>query len=461
MEKTDFPDGFVDNIVSLLAGDDRDAFWNAMMRPPEIGVRFNCHKRSSCLPEWVESAERVRWCPSGLYLDHRPQFVLSPLWHQGCFYVQDPSSMIYESLVAKLVDGSHRPLAFLDLCAAPGGKTTAAMNSLPGESLVVANEYVGRRASILKENLIKYGRGELIVCNSDTSHIADCGLEFDIVVVDAPCSGEGMMRKEEEARNQWTPGLVRQCAALQKEILMDAWKVVRPGGYLIYSTCTFNRTENEENLSWLVENTGAEPVQVDFPEEWGIMRGIDTEIPCWRFMPHVTRGEGLFVAVVHKNPDAESLSHRSAKKDVKRQGAMRKIPLPEWVKSPDGWATIEAGTHLSLFPERWKSYLERLQRVANVIYCGVEYAACKGRDLVPVHPVAMSSVINMESMNCVEVYENSAIEYLRRNALPPFATDVPKGYVLIMYGGLPLGLVKNLGGRSNNLYPSEWRIRTL
>ena len=415
------PEEFKSQMEALLA-DDADAFFEAMKTPPSVSIKLNRRKTTDPAVTGYDSLIPVKWCQSGYYLPERPKFTLNPLLHAGVFYVQDASSMIYETITEKVVPAAldtGSPLRVLDLCAAPGGKTTSLINALPDGSVVVANEYVGSRASALRENLIKWGYPDIIVTNSPTSAFARMGEVFDIIAVDAPCSGEGMMRKEEVAVTQWNPGLQKQCATLQKEILSDAFEALKPGGFLIYSTCTFNREENEENLRWLAEEKGLIPVNMEIPEEWGILKGIDTDYPCYRFMPHKTRGEGLFVAVLRKEgdyPRAKTLSDTTFRKEIKEK--------------------------------------------TKVIADGIPRTAIKGRDTVPTSESVLATDFDRNSLPSVDVDEDTALSYLRHEALR-LDSNIGKGFAVINYKGFPLGLVKNIGNRANNLYPSQWRIKFL
>lgn len=281
-----------------LLGNEAFDLIKALDEPPITSVRINKRKPGA----EFENSFSVPWCPSGFYLKERPEFILDPLLHAGAYYVQDASSMIYETVVTKLVKELNDPrsLKVLDLCAAPGGKTTAMINSLPDGSEIVANEYSVRRVGALKENIDKWGYPFVKVTNKDSQYYAEQGEEYDIVAVDAPCSGEGMMRKEEMARKQWSWDLVSQCSVLQKEILRNAYQALKPGGFLIYSTCTFNRMENEGNAEYIKNELALWPFELSFPEKWGIPSGIQTDLPVYRFMPHKTKGEGLFLSVFRK-----------------------------------------------------------------------------------------------------------------------------------------------------------------
>ena len=284
---------FRQQMLALLP-EEADALLQALQTEPSVAVRVNLRK---AMPPATD--DPVAWCRSGIYLVARGQFTLAPLLHSGCDYVQDASSMFISHVLSQVAGNS--PVAYLDLCAAPGGKTTAAIDALPDGSLVVANEIDSRRAQILRENVVKWGYPHCVVTNSNASRLGKLHEAFDIVAADMPCSGEGMMRKDDEAVAQWTPALVEQCAARQREIASDIWQALKPGGIFIYSTCTFNRAENEDMIDFLVRSLGAEPVDIVSDPSWGIHKGVDTPYPCFRFMPHLTRGEGLFMAVVRKN----------------------------------------------------------------------------------------------------------------------------------------------------------------
>lgn len=303
---TELSNDFINMLHDLLGHEASDLI-TALNKKPVIAVRLNKRKPGA----QFENTEPVPWCESGLYLAERPEFIFDPLLHAGAYYVQDASSMIYETVVEKLINKLESEsekkfgLKVLDLCAAPGGKTTAMINALPDSTEVIANEYSSKRIGALKENIDKWGYPYVTVTNKDSFYFAKQGECFDIVAVDAPCSGEGMMRKDDFARHQWNNKLVEQCCGLQKEILKNAVASLKPGGFLIYSTCTFNRKENEENAQFVADVLGLSPIDMEFPEKWGIQGGINTNLPVYRFMPHKTKGEGLFLAVFRKEGDWE------------------------------------------------------------------------------------------------------------------------------------------------------------
>lgn len=421
---------------------DFDCLTDALCNEPEVSVRFNKAKAISPL----RGDDIVPWCGYGRYLAGRVQFTFDPALHQGIYYVQDASSMVYSYIVGRLTEGKDA-VRYLDACAAPGGKTTAAIDALPAGSLVVANEYVPLRAEILRENLVKWGSEGIIVSKGDTRKFRGLNDEFDIIAADVPCSGEGMFRKDAEAVAQWTPALVDECAARQKEIVDNLWEALRPGGYFIYSTCTFNRKENEEMVKWMLSEYDVELVDPVFPPEWGI---VERE-GCHHFLPGRIRGEGLTVAVLRKKGEYHP---RIAKpvKDAKPNPAAQQCR--GYIQSADKFVWSVDGDRIVAFPASHD--ISRIMKTLDVIHAGVEVARVKGRDLLPTQSLAMSRVLNREAFSLYEVDYMSAISYLRREAVT--LQDAPTGYVLLTYKDTPLGFVKNLGRRANNLYPQQWRI---
>ena len=420
---------------------DFDGLIEALECEPEVSVRFNKSKALT-----LPAGDIVPWCELGRYLDNRVQFTFDPAFHQGIYYVQDASSMIYSHIVAMLSEG-RSGLRYLDACAAPGGKTTAAIDALPAGSLVVANEYVPLRAEILRENLVKWGSDGIIVSKGDTRKFRALNDEFDIIAADVPCSGEGMFRKDADAVAQWTPALVEECAARQKEILANLWDALRPGGYFIYSTCTFNRKENEDMVEWLLSEYDAEIVELHFPEKWGVVeRG-----GCHHFLPGRVRGEGLTVAVMRKGGVYRAKMTRPSKPAKPNQAVQS---CRGWLMSPDSYVWSVERDRVTAFPSAHD--VSRIVKALDVIHMGVEVAQVKGRDLLPTQSLAMSTMINRDAFTTYEVDYASAISYLRREAVT--LDDAPTGYVLLTYKDAPLGFVKNLGRRANNLYPQQWRI---
>ncbi len=447
------PKEFINILGEILEADERDRLLNALQTEPQVSIRFNPlipDAESLALKSLECSADgRVPWAGNAVYLDHRPQFTLDPLIHMGCYYVQEASSMFLEQAVRKCVSG---PVKALDLCAAPGGKSTLLASLLPEGSLLVSNEIQRSRAQILAENMTKWGRtGVMVTCNTP-KQIGQSNLMFDLIAVDAPCSGEGMFRKDEGAVTDWSLQNVEMCALRQRQIIEDIWPALKPGGYLIYSTCTFNRHEDEDNVQWIIEQFGAEAIKIDTNPEWNIKASLTQDnLPVYHFMQHLTRGEGFFLCLLRKPDGAfRELPQKPFKADPTVPAECRK-----WLN--DGYEYYVKGDSIYALPAPLASDMNQVSKELYALIPGIEIAVRKGHDWVPAHALAMSDALNTEAFNKVDITRKQALEYLHCDALR--LEDAPRGIVLLTYKGIPLGFAKNLGNRANNMYPQEWRIR--
>ncbi|MDE6110225.1 MAG: hypothetical protein K2F72_08095 [Muribaculaceae bacterium] len=431
---------FVESLAEL--GEAYADLPEALDGEPEVSVRVNAAKGARP----TAGLDPVAWCPGGFYLPAREAFTFDPTLHQGLYYVQDASSMALAAVAAQVAAAEGgRPLRWLDACAAPGGKTTAIAAELPESSVLVANEFDPRRFGSLVENVAKWGDPRVACVRGDAVRFGRMAGAFDVVSADVPCSGEGMMRKDAEAAAQWSPALVADCARTQWRIVEALWQALRPGGTFIYSTCTFNRRENEEIVTRMVEEFGAEGMAVPALERPEVVRGIASPVPCYRFIPGRLRGEGLFLCVLRKPGDAPVAQLRPARDE--RIDSNVAAAISSWLEGdyrlrtePDGSVYALPRSAAALVPDA------RGQHVATV----------KGRDILPAQAVTLSTALRSEAFHRAEVDYPTALAYLRREAV---AIDgAPRGIVLLQYGGRPLGFVKNLGNRANNLYPQAWRI---
>ncbi len=456
---------------------------------PEVAVRINRRKLRAAgvpddwLPKVCRAGEKVAWWPEGHLLPERPDFTHDPAMHQGLYYVQDASSMITAHVVGALAGRlGGAPLLMLDACAAPGGKSTAALDALPVGSMLVANEFDFRRASILAENIQKWGCPAVAVSRGDTARFRRLPELFDIVAADVPCSGEGMMRKDAQACAQWSERLVDECAARQWEIVENLWETLVPGGFFIYSTCTFNTRENERIADRMLADLGAEPVAVPLPEDSGIV--VDDK-GRMRFLPTRLRGEGLFMAILRKPGGwtpalighAASSPRREKKKSRNRSSAAGLRPgVKASDKAPDlssvcnSWLKgdfdfLLRGEAIYARPADFSHIYDLLDSRLDLLLPGLEVAALKGRTAVPAQPLALTTALcaTESPFPTAEVDLDLALSYLRRESLPGFP-ESPRGPLLLTFrpqglpAPLPLGFVNNLGSRANNLYPTPWRI---
>ncbi len=455
------PQPFISRMQQLL-GEEYVAFEEALttaMQP--VSIRVNVVK-GALLPA---QSSLVPWSGGvGCYLSQRPTFTFDPLFHAGAYYVQEAASMFIGAVIKQYID---TPVRYLDLCAAPGGKSTHAHSLLPQGSLVVSNEYVRQRAQILAENIAKWGSPYAVVTNNTPADWGTWSDYFDVIAADVPCSGEGMFRKDETAIAEWSPQNVALCAARQEEIIADVWSALRPGGLFIYSTCTYNVEENEAMVQHIVEQYGAELLPVSINPEWGISGAIAGDATVYRFLPHRTRGEGLFMAVLRKCGEKHSgcgVPPRTRNKKSKQATKSGKpFPVPrevkDWVTVPGNYCWVADDLSITAYPEAYAADMQVMQGCFNVLHMALPVASRKGHDIVPSHALALSTAFNASSFACCELTLDVALSYLRREAIT-LPADVARGYVALTYQGFVIGWVKNLGNRANNLYPQEWRIRS-
>lgn len=412
-------------------------------------IRVNPFKAT--LPE---DADSVPWCQEGLYLTSRPAFTFDPALHAGLYYVQEAASMFVCEVVRQLID---KPVTMLDLCAAPGGKSTALRSVLPKGSLLFTNEPVKNRASILKENIIKFGHPDVIVTNNFPRDYREAGLMFDAILADVPCSGEGMFRKDPGSIEEWSSQNVEKCRVLQRSIVEDIWPCLQPGGILIYSTCTFNAHEDEENASWIAEQLGAEFITLDIPEEWHITGSLVSGIPACRFIPGKTRGEGLFLTVLRKKGTQEN--NRKAAKYAQKEHYNNNVHdlTTQWLNG--SFSCITEKDFLRAIPTTWTSLYNNVKSKLHILHAGVGLGTIKGKAVVPDASLALSTSLRADAFPTAELSYLDAIRFLRREPVE-LPQECPRGFVVVTYMGHPLGFEKNLGTRANNLYPQEWKIKS-
>ncbi|MBR1543331.1 MAG: rRNA cytosine-C5-methyltransferase [Muribaculaceae bacterium] len=434
-----------EDIITAMPGLEADDMLRAIRElPPVVSVRTNTGK-GVAVPN---GSDTVPWCPEGFYLPERRQFTFDPFFHGGRYYVQDASSMFIAHALRQLCG---QPVRYLDLCAAPGGKTTAALSALSEDSLVVANEIVPQRARVLADNVMRWGSPNCIVTGNAPRDLGRLNGYFDVIAADVPCSGEGMFRKEPEAVAQWTPALVAECAGRQRSIVADVWPALRPGGLLIYSTCTFNRQENEEMILHMMETYGAEPLEIPTSPDWGIHAAIGADFPCYRFLPHLVRGEGLFLCALRKPEHSERTAFSPRKTKAPAEPTPKEVR--RWLQSD--FAFSAAGDSIIAAPTPLAPHIDYLRGQLRVLSAGVKVTEKKGKGFVPTHSLALAQGLNKEAFPAFEADYSTAIAYLRGEAIN---VSADRGYVLITHRGAPLGFVNNLGNRANNLYPKPLRI---
>ena len=401
---TQLPVAFTEKTRQLMGEERFERYLQSFEEEPPVSIRVNTLKMAE--GSWkIEDATPVPWCRNAFYLQKRPNFTMDPLLHAGCYYVQEAASMFLDEALKQMHTAyiSHqpsaiRPLTALDLCAAPGGKSTLLRSALPKDCVLYSNEPIRNRANILLENVTKWGYENHIVTNNYPKDYRRSKLRFDLILCDVPCSGEGMFRKDEATIREWSEQNVEKCWQLQREIVDDAWACLNPGGLLIYSTCTFNTKENEENIRYFLEQyDDIEVVPVDVKPEWHITGSLldGFHEPVYRFIPGITRSEGLFMCVLRK---------RGEKREVRGERSDQR---------------------------------QKQERALTIL----------------------SPLTTLHSPLQVSLTYHQAIAYLRHEALV-LPEETPRGLVTVCFQDHPLGLVKNIGSRANNLYPKEWKIKT-
>ena len=408
---------------------------------------------------------RVPWSSNGYYLKERPSFTLDPLFHAGAYYVQEASSMFLEEVLRQTVDLS-KPLRVLDLCAAPGGKSTLIQSVISPESLLLSNEVIKTRVNILAENITKWGAANVIVTNNDPKDFQRLPNYFDVVVVDAPCSGSGLFRKDPNAINEWSQNNVALCAQRQQRILADIMPSLKEGGVLIYSTCSYSQQEDEEIADWLAHEFKVESIQLKLDESWGIVETASerTGSSGYRFYPDKVKGEGFFIAAFKKpgstDAIAEGKNHPSASPGTKGKNkqvvtAKEIETLKPFLLNTADYFYIKQNEEVIALPVFMENDLAIIQAALYIKKAGVKLGTIIRNELIPAHDLAVSNIIS-PAIPKLEIDREAALQYLRRHDIN-LQTEM-RGWVLITHQQLPLGWIKAMPGRTNNYYPKEWRI---
>ena len=452
------PEEFIAYTRPLLGEEIFNKLLSTLAESSPVSIRFNPFKADRRRVKICEVDRQVAWCKNGFYLNRRPNFTFDPLFHMGLYYVQEAASMFVHQVIHQYTD-TKQPVTMLDLCAAPGGKSTAVRAALPDNSLLFCNDPVGQRAQILVENLQKFGHPDVIVTNNLPRDYQKAGVSFDIILADVPCSGEGLFRKDSNAVAEWSLLNVEKCWQLQREIVRDIWPCLKTGGILVYSTCTFNNKENEDNIEWILRELDAEILPVHITADWHITGSLTTSLPVYRFMPGVSRSEGLFMAVLRKRE--KTVSQNQTKRNLTKRKYERNpyLSITDWLVPHCSVAQCQHNETLLAIPNRWKEVYSRAAQTLKVLHAGVMLATFKGKDIIPHQSLALSILLNKQAFPCFEVSYAQAISFLRKEAIP-LPPHLPKGFILLVYQNIPLGFEKNIGHRANNLYPPEWRIKS-
>lgn len=428
---------------------DASALIKALGQPSPVSIRINpskWHKNPS-------ESEPVIWCNNGYYLKSRPSFTLDPLFHSGCYYPSEASGMFLTEVIRQSIDMSGN-LRILDLCAAPGGKSTHISEIMSPGSLLIANDAIRQRAAILSESIAKWGSGNILVTQNDPSSFARLPGYFDLIVVDAPCSGEGMFRTE-VAMNEWSEANAIHCSERQKRILTDVWPALKENGVLIYSTCTFNPAENEQNIKWLSDNHDSEIIRLDISKFNGITEIAYENIAGYGFYPDKIKGEGFFISAVRKKGKQNEITIKNQKRANLRpekrdyETAVRYTDLPE--KRIFRW-----GDELYSVPCDMDEYFNVFDNL-KILNSGQKLFTIKNKSYIPSHELALSCYLKKDAFPDNEISLSESLAFLRRDNFT--LKNAPAGWNIVTYQGVNLGFVNNIGNRVNNYFPVEWRIR--
>lgn len=401
--------------------------------------------------------EKIPWSSNGWYLSERPSFTSDPLFHAGAYYVQEASSMFLETVLRQAVD-TTQPLRILDLCAAPGGKSTLLQSVIPSKSLLVSNEVIKTRVNILSENITKWGASNVIVTSNDPKDFQRLPQYFDVIVVDAPCSGSGLFRKDPNAINEWSEQNVHLCSQRQQRILADMMPSLKEGGILIYSTCSYSEEEDEAVADWLAEQFRVESVKLTIQDDWGIVetQSAKHKLYGYRFYPDKVKGEGFFIAAFKKGEESGGGGKGGKQKNKQERLTAKEMEcVKPYLQNAADLFFIKQREEVLAVPEFFEEDLFAIQQALYIKKAGVKLGTLIRNELIPDHELAVSTIL-ANGLNAVDVAEATALQYLRRQDISLHSTL--KGWTLITCRHLPLGWVKILPNRINNYYPKEWRI---
>jgi len=449
------PQAFQKNMLEMLGGDARLLF-EALNSESPVTIRYNPFKRK---PGVIENpGQPVPWNSNAFYLEDRPSFTLDPAFHTGKYYVQEAGSMFVMNALHHHIDGDPNRLRILDLCAAPGGKSTL-LTELGGEHLYVSNEVIRSRYNTLHHNLSKWGLANRVVLQHDVKRMKALGPYFDIVLVDAPCSGEGMFRKDHVARSEWSDNNVQHCQARQRRILAGAAELVRPGGLLVYCTCTFNRIENEENMTWLAKELDFRSLEVPLSASWNITEERVGGIFSYRFYPHLCRSEGFCLSIMQskhlpKGKNSKSKNTVSKRLSPVSRKQLSQIPLKEGVSNGKLFFEDPEGS-IRMIDEAYADDVQSLGGTLGKSVAGLCLGSFKQSQFIPDHALAL----NAERIDCLpdlELELADAIRFLRKDPMDHKGTS--KSWHCVSYKGMGLGWAKVLDRRTNNYLPKNVRI---
>lgn len=437
-----------------VKGFDKEAFVQTHAQPLQVtSIRLNPAKPTDAVND-LQIERVVPWCETGRYLSERPSFTFDPAFHGGAYYVQEASSMFIDHVVKTIYKNAAAPKRVLDLCAAPGGKSTLLAAALP-DSFIVSNEVIKTRVGVLAENINKWGSDNVIVTNNDPKDFKSLTGFFDMMVVDAPCSGSGLFRKDAAAIEEWSEANVQMCSLRQQRILTDAVGCLKENGYLIYSTCSYSKAEDEDICDWIVEHFNLEPVRITIDASWGIVETVSEAHRSfgYRFYPDKVEGEGFFIACFQqKNAVNEFYSYANKLPGASKQNQTIAAPF---VKNAEVYLLSDQKEIVIASLKKWEEEIAAISKALNVRKSGIAIGTVKGKDFIPHHELALSPLLP-DDIPYVDLNKEDALKYLRRQDFEVNSNQ--KGWTICRYRGISLGWIKVLPNRVNNYYPTNWRI---
>ncbi|MGG9960524.1 methyltransferase RsmF C-terminal domain-like protein [Ferruginibacter sp. SUN106] len=445
--------------LQQVKGFDEEAFKKVHLSGEQItSVRLNPAKTFNLQALTFQlQQEPVPWSNYGFYLSERPSFTADPLFHAGAYYVQEASSMFLQQALQQTVD-CLQSVKVLDCCAAPGGKSTLIQSLITADSLLISNEVIKTRVNILSENITKWGAANVIVTNNDPKDFQRLENYFDVIVVDAPCSGSGLFRKDNAAIEEWSINNVALCSQRQQRILADVIASLKENGILIYSTCSYSTAEDETICDWLIEELDVETVALKLLAEWNIVETISEKKQAYgyRFYPDQLKGEGFFIAAFKKNGAASFTQHVIKERNAAEKISKNEIEIVKpWLKNADDFFFIKQNDEIIAMPLHLQEEFNFIQSSLYIKKAGVRMGTVIRNELIPHHELALSTILKDDIPYC-EVDLENALQYLRKQDVK-METSI-KGWALIKYQQMPLGWIKALPNRINNYYPKEWRI---
>jgi NOL1/NOP2/sun family putative RNA methylase len=375
---------------------------------------------------------KVPWSEYGFYLEERPSFTADPLFHAGAYYVQEASSMFLEEVLKQTVNLSQ-PLKVLDLCAAPGGKSTLIQSLISEKSLLVSNEVIKSRVNVLSENITKWGAANVIVTNNDPKDFQRLQNYFDVIVIDAPCSGSGLFRKDPEAINEWSEQNVQHCSQRQQRILTDIIPSLKNDGILIYSTCSYSQKEDEDIVDWIVKEYQLSNIRLIVKNEWGIIESQSCEQNSYgyRFYPDKVKGEGFYISAFRKNGCSENINEliKSKNKSEKLSAGEISVMSP-YINEIDNFFFIKQNDEVIAIPKFFENDLSIIQSSLYIKKAGIKIGSIIRNELIPHHELALSMILQ-KNISAIETDRETALNYLRKQEIK--IDSSVKGWVVLTY----------------------------